>query len=138
MSIQKEKLQTREQNVCVLQTSFSAIFLSNKITVLIFHIIHIWNKTLNPCISRSLEGMHKVQTRLQVFYFLALTSKREEGQGKRLHKVQTRWKIVNCFYAFFNIRSFCAIIQLIIVKNFFDVLKLFDFLNFYRRFLCNS
>ena len=137
MSIQKEKLQTREQNVCVLQTSFSAIFLSNKITVLIFHIIHIWNKTLNPCISRSLEGMHKVQTRLQVFYFLALTSKREEGQGKRLHKVQTRLLIV-FMLCFFNIRSFCAIIQLIIVKNFFDVLKLFDFLNFYRRFLCNS
>ena len=134
MSIQKEKLQTREQNVCVLQTSFSAIFLSNKITVLIFHIIHIWNKTLNPCISRSLEGMHKVQTRLQVFYFLALTSKREEGQGKRLHKVQTRWKIVNCFYAlFFEHQKFLCYNTIDNCEEFFWCLKVIWFLKFLQK-----
>ena len=58
MSVQKEKLQSRERNVYARQTSFSAIFLVNKIT--------------------SSPGS---------FYFLALMSKREEAQGMRLHKV---------------------------------------------------
>ena len=39
MSVQKEKLQSRERNVCARQTSLSAIFLLNKITASIFQII---------------------------------------------------------------------------------------------------
>ena len=34
------------------------------------------------------------------------------------------------FMPCFNITSFCVIIRSIIIKNFFDILKLFDFLNF--------
>ena len=40
-SVQKEKLQSREENVCVRQTSFSAIFVLNQITAPIFQIIYI-------------------------------------------------------------------------------------------------
>ena len=134
---------TREQNVCMRQTSFSAIFLLNKITVSIFQIIHIRNKTLNPCVNGSLEGRRKVQTRLQgLFNFWHQTSKTEEAPGMRLHKVWTRRKkefqwnkfSVNCFTSRFSIvidkfLRYCTII----IKNFFDILKFFDFLNFYYR-----
>ena len=44
--VQKEKLQSRERDVCARQTSFSAIFVFNKITAPIFQITHIPNKTL--------------------------------------------------------------------------------------------
>ena len=64
-SIQKEKLQSREWNVCVWQMSFSAIVFPNKITASIFQIIHIWNKTLNPCVNGGLERRCKVETHLQ-------------------------------------------------------------------------
>ena len=37
----------------------------NRIKVPIFHIIHIQNKALNPCIKGGLEQRQKVQTRLQ-------------------------------------------------------------------------
>ena len=50
-SIQKEKLQSREQNVCAQWTSFSAIFILNKIRAPTLQIIHVRNKTLDPCIS---------------------------------------------------------------------------------------
>ena len=43
-SVQKEKLQFREQNVWARQTSFSVIFLFNKTTTPIFQIIHMRNK----------------------------------------------------------------------------------------------
>ena len=49
-SVQK-KLQSREQNVCARQMSFSATFVLNKITEPIFQIIHIQNKTLNHCVN---------------------------------------------------------------------------------------
>ena len=52
------------QRVFTRQTSFSTIFLLNKITVPIFQIIHIRNKTLNPCVNGGLEQGRKVQTRL--------------------------------------------------------------------------
>ena len=47
------------------QMSFSAIFLLNKIMVLIFQIIHIRNKILNSCVKESLERRCKAQTCLQ-------------------------------------------------------------------------
>ena len=46
------------------QMSFSAIFLLNKIMVLIFQIIHIRNKTLNPWVNGGFERWHQVLTRL--------------------------------------------------------------------------
>ena len=47
-------------NVCGRQMSVSAIFLLNRITVTIFQIIHIRNKTLDPCIKGGLERRSKV------------------------------------------------------------------------------
>ena len=54
-SVQKEKLQSRERNVCARQTSFSVMFLLNKIKALIFQKIHIRNKNLDPCVNGGLE-----------------------------------------------------------------------------------
>ena len=54
----------KKNNVCARQTSFSAIFLLNKITVPNFQIIHIRNTTLNLCLNGGLEGRRKVQTPL--------------------------------------------------------------------------
>ena len=48
--------------------SFSAMFLLNKIMAPIFQIIHIQNRTLNPCVSGGLERKHKVQTCLQSLF----------------------------------------------------------------------
>ena len=45
--VQKEKLQSGELNVCAWQTSFSAIFVLNKIKQSILQITHIRNKTLD-------------------------------------------------------------------------------------------
>ena len=61
-SVQKEKLQSTERNVCTWQMSFSAIFVSNKITLTIFQIIYIRNKTLDPYVNGGLERRPKVQT----------------------------------------------------------------------------
>ena len=60
--MQKEKLQSREWNVCARQTYFSAVFALNKIKALIFQIIHIQNKTLHPCVNgqQGLEWKHKI------------------------------------------------------------------------------
>ena len=56
--------------------------------VLILQIIYIQNKTLNPCFKRGLEQRHEDPNLSQEsFYSLALTSKREEAPGMRLHKV---------------------------------------------------
>ena len=66
----EEKLLSRERNECARQTLFSAIFLLNKITAAIFQIIHIRNKTFNPCVNRGLERRCKVQTRLQGLFTL--------------------------------------------------------------------
>ena len=63
--IKKEKLKSREQSVCVRQTSVCSIFILNKITALIFQIIYILNKTLDHCVNGGLERRHKVQTHLQ-------------------------------------------------------------------------
>ena len=80
MSVQKAKLQSREQNVCVADV--------NKIMGPISQIFHIRNKTLNPCLNGVLERRCKVQTRFQgLFNFSRLMSKREEALGTRLHKV---------------------------------------------------
>ena len=69
-SVQKEKIQSRERNVCVRQTCFSAMFVLNNIMAQIFQIIHIWNKTLNPCINGGLEQRRKVQTVKNLFDIL--------------------------------------------------------------------
>ena len=61
-SVQKDKLQSTERNVSARQTSFSAIFALNKITVTIFQIIYIQNKTLNTCVNGVLERRRKIQT----------------------------------------------------------------------------
>ena len=53
-----------QKNVRAWQTSVSAIFLLNKITVQIFQIILIQNKTFNTCV-KGLERRRKVKTRLQ-------------------------------------------------------------------------
>ena len=68
MFVQKEKLQFRKQNMCVLEMSFYAIFLLNKIMASIFQIIHIQIKNLHPCINVGLELRHKVQIRLQCLF----------------------------------------------------------------------
>ena len=60
-----KKLQSRERNVCARQTHFSSTFPLDKITATIFQIIHIRDKTLNPCANGGLEQRRKVQTRLQ-------------------------------------------------------------------------
>ena len=63
--MQKEKLQSIGQKVCVRQMPVSAVFLLNKIMVPIIQIIHIQNKTLDHCINRGLQRRSKVQTHLQ-------------------------------------------------------------------------
>ena len=125
--MQKEKLQPRKRNVCVRQTSFSAIFLSNKIIAMIFHIIHIRNKTFNPCISGDLKRRHKI----------------EEGPGKRLHKVWTGWKkvggnasvqinwaLIVFTHWFFDIMKFQTYYAIDNCKEFFRCLKVPWFLKF--------
>ena len=69
--VQKEKLQSRERKVYARQTSLSAIFVFNKITVPIFQKIHIPNKNLGPCVNGGLEWTPQVQILFQgLFTFL--------------------------------------------------------------------
>ena len=65
LGVMKKSVQKKRVCVCVRQTSVSATFLLNKITVKIFQIIHIQNKTLNPCMKGGLEQRCRIQTRLQ-------------------------------------------------------------------------
>ena len=51
----KKKNYSPESKTCAWQTSFSAVFLLNKIMAPIFQIIHIQNKKIDPCVNRGLE-----------------------------------------------------------------------------------
>ena len=62
-SLYQKKNYSSENKKCVRGRCFFAIFLFNKITVLIFQ-IHIRDKTLDPCVNGGLERRRKVQTRL--------------------------------------------------------------------------
>ena len=67
--VQKEKLQSRERNVCARQTSFSAIFLLNKITAPIFQIIQFETR---PSTLASTEVLNKGVRYKLVSRFLSL------------------------------------------------------------------
>ena len=54
----------KNKHVCAADICFYHIFL-NKIMVPIFQMIHIRNKTLDPCVKGGLEQRRKVQTRFQ-------------------------------------------------------------------------
>ena len=69
--------------MCVRHTSFSAIFLLNKITVPIFQIIYIRNKTLNPSASLGVEQKCKVHTRLHGLFTFWHSCQREKKFRQR-------------------------------------------------------
>ena len=128
--------------MCARQMSFSAIFLLNKITALIFQIIHIRNKTstlaskevLNECV-RS-----KLVFRVILLFGINVKERRslrnEVAQGPNWAKESWENALVRINLAFvvftpcFIIRKFLCYYT-IIIKNFFDILKLFNFLIFY-------
>ena len=103
--VQKEKLQSRERNVCTQQTSFSAIFVLNKITAPIFQIIHIRNKTLGPCVNERVRS--KLFCRVFLLFYINVKVRRSpENEEKKRQK-----KVVIMHTPLFNIASFRAIIR---------------------------
>ena len=81
--------------MCVWQMSFPAIIVLNKIMAPIFQIIHIWNKTFDPCVNQGLEWRRKVQTGAEGLFTFS-----HEAPETRLHKVRTGQKKVVIMHVF--------------------------------------
>ena len=124
-SVQNNKLQSREQNVCVRQTSFSSIFLLNKITMPIFQIIHIGNKTLDQTLASTEVLNERIRSKLVSSIFLPLDNNVKVRRSPRNEVAQgLNWikescnnahvginSVLSVFLPCLNIGRFCAIIQ---------------------------
>ena len=94
-----------------------------KITVPIFGIIHIQNKTVKPCINEGLERRRKVQSFLQGLFAFGANVKERRSRKKEvawgLNWTKMSWdnacarinSALIIFMTCFNIGNFCAIIR---------------------------
>ena len=111
----------------------------NYVMAPIFQIIHTWNKTLNPGISGGLERRSEVKSLLQsLLTFSHLTSKGKEAPGTSYiwcELDERKLEQYTCSNKFSIVFTLFLCYYMMIVNNFFDILKFFDLLNFYWRLI---
>ena len=116
ISVQKEKLHSRERNVCAWQTSFLPYFFWIKLRRRFFQIIHIWNKNLNTCFN---GGLERRVSRVFLIFGINVKERRSCKVVKSLNWKKESWdnahvRINSALIVFtpcVNIERFCAIIQ---------------------------
>ena len=125
------------------QTSFSAIFLLNKIKVPKFINNALWKKNLDPCVNLVFnEGVRsKLVFRVSLLFDINIKERRSPGNKVTwgLNWTKESWDNahvqINSVLFLRLVLTAEVSVLFILVNNFFEILKFFNFLNFYERVL---